>query len=197
MPGTAHPWCSALAPPACGEAEIPPRAAESCCGNSPPSLCLLSASMVKAFAGIAAAVPLEKRFICIIVIPCRSSTREGRGSDEPPVSPASDPRLSKPIHPNSTSRFSMKLGHVFTRQPRTRPAKAVPGQPQHDSLHVSQSGQEDTDLYGIWIPRMAIPAKNSVLFRQPAQLKHKAPAVEACCCRRSTSRVSVSSAWCC
>ena len=83
----AHLWCSVLDLPDCAEAEIPHGAPESCCGNSPLFFCLIPASTAKADDGVAVPVPLQNHCGCTIVLPLWCSTREGRESDEPPVSP--------------------------------------------------------------------------------------------------------------
>ena len=44
--------------------------------------------MVKALAGIAAAVPLQKECVRVLIYPIWSSASEERASDEPPVCPA-------------------------------------------------------------------------------------------------------------
>lgn len=83
------------------------------------------------------------------------------------------------------------------RQPRARPAETVPGQARRLHPLICMLGQEDTNLAGIRIPMVDITAQNTASSLQLGHRKHVVPAFNACFCRRSTSRVSVSSAWCC
>jgi len=75
--------------------------------------------------------------------------------------------------------------------------QSVGRQAHRSRLLIWTVWQKDTNLAGIWIPMVDISVQKTVLSLQAGQRKHTVPAFKACCCTRSTSSVSVSSAWCC